>query len=406
MKLFLQRVREFVRHNFVMISIFTLVVAVVALISIGVLMLTSTGAYAQEAKGDPQYFLKRQLFWLGVGAIMCIGAAAIDYRKIERFRWWIYCSAVVLLLLCFVPGVGRKINGASRWIGFGSQTAQPSEIAKLAAIIMLAWWYSRKEMLEKPVKYARAKAFKDGFVIPLAIVLGLIALIAPEVDLGTSCLIGGTTLVIMFVAGARIWYLGAIGCMGIGALAMVIKLMPERTGRLLAFLDPDKFPKDAYQQIQGLIAFAAGGIGGRGLGEGMQKHSFLPYAHTDFIFPMVGEELGLYWTLTVVVCFLAILLAGTVVAMKSSDHFGKLLGFGIVTLLALQAALNMGVTTMLLPNKGLPLPFISYGGSNLAFCLAGVGILISIYRRGYGEAHDPMGVQLRAKILTRPTPRM
>jgi cell division protein FtsW len=182
--------------------------------------------------------------------------------------------------------------------------------------------------------------------------------------------------------------------------------MPERSGRFLAFLDPDKYHDDAYQQVQGLVAFASGSIDGRGLGEGMQKFFYLPYAHTDFIFPMVGEELGLRWTLIVVGAFLALLLTGTVVALKSSDHFGKLLGFGIVSLLALQAALNIGVTTMLLPNKGLPLPFISYGGSNLAFCLAGIGILISIYRRGYGEAHDPEGVQLRAKIQTRPTPRI
>ncbi len=406
MKLFFQRVREFLRRNFVMISIFTLVVAVVLLISIGMLMLTSTGAYAQDAKGDPAFFLKRQLFWLLVGTAMCIVAAVVDYRKIERYRWWIYGIAIVLLLLCFAPGVGKKINGARRWIGIAGQTAQPSEIAKLAAIIMLAWWYSRKEMLAKNVKLARAKEFKAGFLLPLGIVMGLIVLIAPEVDLGTSCLIGGTALVMMFVAGARVWHIAGVAALGISALALIIKLMPERTGRFLAFLDPKKYPTDAYQQLQGLIAFSSGGVDGRGLGEGMQKYSFLPYAHTDFIFPMVGEELGLYWSLLVVIAFLAILLTGTVVAMKSSDHFGKLLGFGIVTLLAMQAALNMGVTTMLLPNKGLPLPFISYGGSNLAFCLAGVGILISIYRSGYGEAHDPMGVQLRAKILMRPSPRM
>jgi cell division protein FtsW len=404
MRLFYQRLQEFIGRNFVMLCIFTMVVSVVALVSIGILMLTSTGAYAQEAKGDPAYFLKRQLFWLGVGTLMCVVAALIDYRKIEKYRWWIYGIAAALLVCCFIPGIGKKINGARRWIGIAGQTAQPSELAKLAAIIMVAWWYSRKEMLSRNLKVPPVKEFKQGFVFPLGIVMGLVVLIAPEVDLGTSCLIGGTAFVMMFVAGARLWHLGLLASLGFGALAAAIKLMPERSGRFLAFLDPDKYHDDAYQQVQGLVAFASGSIDGRGLGEGMQKFFYLPYAHTDFIFPMVGEELGLRWTLIVVGAFLALLLTGTVVALKSSDHFGKLLGF--VSLLALQAALNIGVTTMLLPNKGLPLPFISYGGSNLAFCLAGIGILISIYRRGYGEAHDPEGVQLRAKIQTRPTPRI
>jgi cell division protein FtsW len=406
MRLTYQRAQDFIRRNFVMFCIFTMVVSVVVLVSIGILMLTSTSAYAQEAKDDPAYFLKRQLFWLGVGTVMCVAAALIDYRKIEKYRWWIYGGAAFLLICCFLPGIGKKINGARRWIGVAGQTAQPSELAKLASIIILAWWYSRKEMVAKNLRVAPAKDFKQGFLIPLGIVLGLVALIAPEVDLGTSCLIGGTAFFMMFVAGARAWHLGALALVGFSGLAFVIKIMPERTGRFLAFLDPEKYPKDAYQQMQGLIAFASGSVDGRGLGEGMQKFFYLPYAHTDFIFPMVGEELGLRWTLVVVGSFLALLLTGTVVAMKSSDHFGKLLGFGIVALLALQAALNIGVTTMLLPNKGLPLPFISYGGSNLAFCLAGIGILISIYRRGYGEAHDPDGVQLRAKIQTRPTPRI
>ena len=406
MRLFYQRLREYIRRNYVMFCIFTLVVSVVMLVSIGVLMLTSTGAYAQEAKGDPAYFLKRQLFWLGVGTVMAGIAAAIDYRKIEKYRWWIYGIAAFLLILCFMPVVGRKINGARRWIGIGTQTAQPSEVAKIAAIIMVAWWYSRKEMLTKNLKVPRAKEFKQGFLFPLGIVMGLVALIVPEVDLGSSCLVGGTALVMMYVAGACIWHLGLLCVGGFSALALAVKLMDERTGRFLAFLDPDKYPKDAYQQLQGLVAFASGSLDGRGLGGGMQKFFYLPYAHTDFIFPMVGEELGLWWTLVIVVSFLTLLLTGAVVAMKSRDHFGKLLGFGIVTLLALQAALNMGVTTMLLPNKGLPLPFISYGGSNLAFCLGGIGLLISIYRRGYGEEHDPDGVQLTAKILTRPTPRI
>ncbi len=379
-------------------NVFLLVVAVVVLTGIGIVMLTSTGAYAQDNHGDPQYYLRRQLAWLGVGAVLCIFAAIFDYRWMEK-RWWVlYALAAVLLICCFVPGIGKKINGSRRWIGAGGQTLQPSELAKLAALVALAWWYSRKETI--------TKSFLGGFLYPLLGVGALVGLIAPEVDLGSSSLIFGSALLVMFVAGARLWYLGAVAVVGMGGLLLVVRMMPERTGRLLAFLHPERYPDDAYQQLQGLIAFCSGGIYGRGLGNGMQKFAYLPYAHTDFIFPMVGEELGLWWTLVVVLLFLVLLVTGTVIATRACDRFGKLLGFGIVALLALQAVLNIGVTTMVLPNKGLPLPFISYGGSNLAFCLAGVGILISIYRRGLGERPDPEGRVFAAKIKSRKTPRI
>ena len=386
------------QKRFVSLNVFVMVVAVAALIGIGIVMLTSTGAYAQDNHGDPQYYLKRQLAWLGVGAVLCVIAAIVDYRWMEK-RWWIlYIIAAALLICCFVPGIGKKINGSRRWIGLGGQTLQPSEIAKLAVLVALAWWYSRKETI--------SKSFRSGFLYPMLGVGALVALIAPEVDLGTSSLIFGTALMVMFVAGTRLWYLGIIAATGICGLFVIIRAMPERAGRLLAFLHPEKYPDDAYQQVQGLIAFGAGGINGRGIGNGMQKFAYLPYAHTDFIFPMVGEEMGLFVTLTVVLLFLVLLVAGTVIATRASDRFGKLLGFGIVALLALQAVLNIGVTTMVLPNKGLPLPFISYGGSNLAFCLAGIGILVSIYRRGLGERPDPEGKVFAAKIRTRKTPRI
>ena len=386
------------QKRFVYLNVYLLVVAVVALIGIGIVMLTSTGAYAQDNHGDPQYYLKRQLLWLGVGAVLCVIAAIVDYRWMEKHWWILYTLAAALLICCFVPGIGKKINGSRRWIGAAGQTLQPSEVAKLAALVGLAWWYSRRETI--------SKSFLGGFVYPLLGVCVLVGLIAPEVDLGTSSLIFGSAVLVMFVAGARLWYLGTIALAGVGGLFFAVRMMPERAGRLLAFLHPEKYPDDAYQQMQGLIAFGAGGISGRGIGNGMQKFAYLPYAHTDFIFPMVGEEMGLFATLAVVLLFLILLVAGTVIATRASDRFGKLLGVGIVALLALQAVLNIGVTTMVLPNKGLALPFISYGGSNLAFCLAGVGILVSIYRRGLGERPDPDGKVFAAKIRTRMTPRI
>jgi cell division protein FtsW len=164
--------------------------------------------------------------------------------------------------------------------------------------------------------------------------------------------------------------------------------MPERVGRMMAFMYPDKYPKEAYHTVQGLIALGSGGVEGLGLGNGRQKMMYLPFAHTDFIFPVIGEELGLRVTLAIVLIFIVFIFSGAIIAARARDRFGVLLGFGIVTIIALQAAVNIGVTTALLPNKGLPLPFISYGGSNLVFCLLGVGILINIYRQGLNEQDD------------------
>ena len=384
--------------SFVFTNVFLLVIAVVALTSLGIVMLTSTGAYAQDNHGSPTYYLQHQLTWLGIGMALCIAAALLDYRRLED-RWWVFYTAALLLLgCCFAPGIGKIINGSRRWIGIGGQTFQPSELAKLAALIGLAWWFSKKE--------THPREFLRGFIYPLGGVCLLVALIAPEVDLGSSTLILCTTLLVMFVAGTRIPYLALSAALGVGVLGLAIQLMAERKGRLLAFLDPARYPADAYQQVQGLIALGSGGIHGFGLGDGRQKFAYLPYAHTDFIFPVVGEELGLWFTLGVVLCFLVILITGVVIASRASDRFGKLLGFGIVTLLSLQAVMNIGVTTMVLPNKGLPLPFISYGGSNLAFCLTSIGILISIYRQGFGERPDPEGHLVELKLKKRRTKRL
>jgi cell division protein FtsW len=199
-------------------------------------------------------------------------------------------------------------------------------------------------------------------------------------------LIGVTALAMMFVAGTGLrWLLPLLG-IGLAGLAVAIFHIDERMGRLLAFLDPKKYAlSEGLQQWQALLAFGAGGVEGMGLGSGRQKMLYLPYAHTDFIFPMIGEELGLRFTLLTVFCFLLILLSGALIAMNAKDRFGMLLGFGITVLITVQAAINIGVTTSLLPNKGMPLPFISYGGSNLAVSMLLVGILVNIHRQGRRE---------------------
>ena len=371
-------------------SVYLLVAAVIGLIVLGLVMMSSTSAYAPESHGDPTYLLKRQVVALAVGVLLCTIAASLDHHLLQK-TWWLWFGiAVVLLVLCFVPHIGQRLNGSRRWIVIGHQF-QPSELAKLAAVVTIAWWFSRKENYERE--------FVRGFLAPLGLSGALMALIVPEVDVGTTALIGGTTFVLMFIAGTRVRFLALAVSLAVGALALVIYKMPERTGRFLAFMYPEKYPADAYQTVQGLIALGSGGVEGLGLGNGRQKMMYLPFAHTDFIFPVVGEELGLRWTLAVVATYHIFILCGAAIAMRARDRFGMLLGFGVTVLIALQAAVNIGVTTALLPNKGLPLPFISYGGTNLVFCLIGVGILINIYRQGLNETDEKRaGVVLRARV--------
>jgi cell division protein FtsW len=354
---------------------YILILSVMSLLAIGVVMLLSTGAFARDSHGDMYYFLKRQTMWLFIGSAAMVTAALVDYRWWARFWPWLYGAAVVLLILCFVPPIGMKINGAWRWINLGFASFQPSELGKVAVLVFLAWWYHRYE--------AESKEFLRGFVYPLAVAGAIMGLIVLEVDLGATALIGVTTLSVMFVAGTGLRWLVPLLLTGFAGLAFAIFTIKERLARFLAFLDPEKYKlEEGLQQWQAMLAFGAGGVSGLGLGEGRQKMLYLPYAHTDFIFPMIGEELGLRFTLLTVFCFLLILLAGVLIAMNARDRFGMLLGFGITIIITLQAAINIGVTTSLLPNKGMPLPFISYGGSNLAVSMMLVGILLNIHRQG------------------------
>jgi cell division protein FtsW len=357
---------------------YVLILSMMSLMAIGIVMLFSTGAYARDSHGDIYYFVKRQTMWLAVGGAALVVAALVDYRIWGKLWPWIFGVAVILLILCFVPPIGMRINGAWRWVNLGFASFQPSELAKVAALIFTAWWFHRFE--------EHTKEFWRGFVIPLSVVGILMALIVVEVDLGATALIGSVTLAVMFVAGTGLrWLLPLLG-LGLAGLGYAVMNIEERTARLMAFLNPEKYQLcEGLQQWQAILAFGAGGVEGLGLGNGRQKMLYLPYAHTDFIFPMIGEELGLRFTLLTVFCFLLILLAGVLIAMNAKDRFGMLLGFGITILITLQAAINIGVTTSLLPNKGMPLPFISYGGSNLAVCMFLCGILLNIHRQGRRE---------------------
>ena len=375
-------------------SAYILFLAVLGLLVIGVVMLFSTSAYARDSHGDVYFFIKRQATWVGIGLVLCIFAALMDYHFWQRTWWLWFALALGALVLCYVPHIGMRINGSRRWIGRGSLTFQPSEVGKLAAIFFLAAWFARRE---KP----NGNIF-SGFILPLAIISLPAALVLGEVDLGTTALIGATAFVVMFVAGTNPIWLGGVALAGLSALLIIATQISERMGRLSAFLHPQNYKEDAgLQQMQALIAWGSGGMDGLGLGNGRQKMLYLPYAHTDFIFPIIGEELGLRFSLLVVFLFVVIIVCGIMIALHARDRFGLLLGCGVVSLLALQAAVNIGVTTSLLPNKGLPLPFISYGGSNLVACMFGIGLLLNIYRQGIIEPPQVKRATMRARVTPR-----
>ena len=373
-------------------SAYLLFLAVLGLLVIGIVMLFSTSAFARDSHGDTYFFLKRQAIWLGVGLVVCITAALVDYHFWQR-TWWLWLGiAAITLAFCFVPHLGLRINGSRRWIGFGPVSFQPSEIGKLGSVFFLAWWFARYE------KTANHPLF--GFAIPLAIVSGLLALILFEVDLGTTALIGMTTFVVMFVAGTNPILLGLLAV--IGSSVIFVGATHARMERLIAFTNLERYKEDAgLQQMQALIAWGSGGMDGLGLGNGRQKMLYLPYAHTDFIFPMIGEELGLRVSLLVVFLFVVVIVCGIMIALHAKDRFGLLTATGVISLITLQAAVNIGVTTSLLPNKGLPLPFISYGGSNLVACLFGVGLLLNIYRQAILEPANKKRTALQVRVTPR-----
>src|SRR5256714_11974525 len=374
-------------------SAYILFLAVLGLLVIGIVMLFSTSAYARDSHGDVYFFIRRQAIWVGVGLVACIFAALMNYHFWQKTWWFWFALALAALALCYIPHIGMRINGSRRWVGYGPITFQPSELAKIATIFFLAAWFAQREKADGNVL--------SGFLVPLAVISVPAALVLGEVDLGTTALIGATTFIVMFVAGTNLLWLGGLAAAGLGGLLLVATHISERMGRLAAFLHPPNYKDDAgLQQMQALIAWGSGGMDGLGLGNGRQKMLNLPNAHTDFIFPIIVEELGLRFSLLVVFLFVVVIICGMMIALHAKDRFGLLLGCGVVSLLGFQAAVNIGVTTSLLPNKGLPLPFISYGGSNLVTSLFGIGLLLSIYRQAVFEPRN----QKQTAMQVRGTP--
>lgn len=379
-------------------SVYLLISSVCLLVLLGIVMLASTSFFVQEKSNEAYAMLWQQGVWVVASLVAALLFAWLPYENLYRFRWWIYGVALLALVFCFVPYIGVEVNGASRWIGLRALGLpmiqfQPSELAKLACAVGLAGWFARHAPLTRELT--------NGFLLPGAMVLVPLLLVGMEVDLGSAVLIGALAGGVMFVAGTRWLYLLPVGSGLLGSLYGVVKLMPNRVERVMAFMDLEKY-KDGLglQQWRAMIAFGSGGVEGVGLGNGRQKMMGLPEAHTDFIFPMVGEELGFAGAIFVVLLFVTIVLAGLNIAHRAKDRFGKLLAFGITFLMALEALMNMGVTTALLPNKGLPLPFVSKGGSSLLFAMIGIGILINIHRHGLPGLKNDLPLTRRRRMST------
>ena len=356
------------------VAVTTLAFCVAALLALGLVMLYSSSMTQVGA-----HYLMLQLVWCAFGIVLCVSVTALDDQWLKKFAWLIFILALVLLVLVFVPHVGRKINGARRWLDFHGLRFQPSELAKLALIIMLAWYGDRSQR--------HMQTWKRGVLLPgwlMALVLGLVFV---EPDRGTTVLLAAVGGAMLLIAGVRWKHILIPTLVGVAGLAISLLLDPMRLKRILGWWDLEQHKEGVgYQAYQAMVALGSGGWFGLGLGNGRQKLGFVPEHHTDFIFSIIGEELGLIATLLVVLAFVTIVICGIYVALNARDAFGFLLAVGVTFLIGLQAAINIGVVTSALPCKGLPLPFISYGGSNLLVMLTGVGLLFNVARHARPRA--------------------
>jgi cell division protein FtsW len=351
------------------VAVTTLAFCVAALLALGLVMLYSSMMITPAGV----HHLMKQMVFCAIGLIVCVTATALDYQLLKKLAWPAYGFALILLALVFVPHLGHGINGAHRWIGPGSIRFQPSEFAKIALIIVLAWYGDRYQR--------QIHTWKRGVMIPMLIAGLMLGLIFVEPDRGQTILLAAVTGAMLLVAGVRWRFMLIPVFFGAAALAFSLLHDSMRKGRISAWLHPEAHAQGAgLQAQQAMIGFANGGWFGVGLGNGLRKFGWLPEIQTDFIFANIGEELGLVASLLVVLAFVIIAICGIYIALHSRDTFGLLLASGVTFLICLQAVINIGVVTSALPNKGLPLPFISDGGSNLVAMLACIGLLFSVAR--------------------------
>ena len=359
------------------VAVTTLAFCVTSLLALGLVMLYSSSMVMVDKHTHSEigaHMLQMQLLWCVLGFIACVFLASLDYEVLKKFALPVFVGSLFMAALVFVPHLGINLNGAHRWIRLPGATFQPSEIVKIALIVMLAWYgdYSQRKM----------NTFKRGIIIPGFIIAVALGLIFIEPDRGTTILLAAVSGTMLMIAGVRWLHVIPPVLGAAGALVFSLTHDSMRSGRINAWLHPEAHANGvALQAEQAKIAIGSGGLTGLGLGDGMQKHGFLPEIQSDFIFANIGEELGLVATLLVVLAFLVITICGLFIALRARDQFGCLLAVGITSLISYQAIINIGVVTSLLPNKGLALPFISAGGSSLLAMMMGVGILLSVARQ-------------------------
>jgi len=345
------------------------------LMGIGLVMVYSASIVTAEFRhADPAFFLKRQAAYVVVAIGIMILFMNLHHDLWRRIPKIIYVGSVVLLLLILVPPLAVKVNGATRWLQVGGIRFQPGEVVKVAWVMALAGFLSANQ--------DKLASLKEGWKKPVMMYVVLVCLLLLQPDFGTSVICGALMFLMYFSAGAPWRHVGLVVASGIVFIAAAIYAAPYRMRRLMTFLEPEADPLGAgFQVNQALISFGSGEWTGLGLGESRQKLSYLPEAHTDFIFSILGEELGFVGVATVILVFVAFIWRGFLIARRSSSSFGALLAFGLTATIGMQAMINMGVATALLPNKGVTLPFISYGGSSLVLVSAATGILLNISRR-------------------------
>jgi cell division protein FtsW len=336
---------------------------------------SASSIYAWERYRDSFFFLKRHLSFLVIGAVLTFLVMSIDYKKLSRWGRPLVALSFLLLVLVLIPGVGREVSGASRWFRYKFISFQPSEFANIAIIIYMADFIARKGNM--------IRTFFKGFLPPIVVLGAIVFLILIQPDLGSALALAVVVFIMLFVAGVRLSYLLAIVLASLPLLSVLIFSVPYRRMRIMAFLNPWLDPKGSgFQIIQSQIALGSGGFFGLGLGQSKQKLFYLPAAHTDFIFSIIGEELGLIGTIGIIILIIIFIHQGFRIIKNAYSKFGYFLSLGLVLMISLKAIINIGVSCGIFPTKGLPLPFISYGGSSLIFDMLSVGILLNITRTG------------------------
>jgi cell division protein FtsW len=349
-----------------------LLCAVLALVTLGLVMVYSASAVlAQDKLGDSLYFLKRQLAAAGMGLVAMAVAMKVGWRKLARWAYPLLLAAIVLLVLVVIPGIGHTAGGARRWIRLPGFGLQPAELAKFAWVVYLSYSLAKKR--------EKVASFSVGFLPHLAICGLLVLLCMLQPDFGSSVLLVFMLFVLLFAAGAKLSYLVGMVLLALPLGYVAIASSPYRMKRILAFLDPWAHRHDVgYQVAESLMSIGSGGVSGLGLGDGRQKLFFLPEAHTDFIFSILGEETGLIGVGLLVLLYGVVLWRGVRASLAAGETFGTYLGLGITSIIAFQATVNMCVAMGLLPTKGLTLPFVSYGGTSLVVLMGAAGVLLSL----------------------------